>query len=447
VYVRVDLVNDEPVATGTTPENTTLLVDADETITINLCQYVTDVETPCEELIFGIVSEWGGTVEIGEDGHTITFTSDDSEDQFAGFTYSVTDTGDGCNPNFVDCDGTEQFSEPLSAEDTITIMVNREHAPEAHDSSEFVEEDGIVEFYLPATDVDGDPLTFGLVAEPENGCIMELYETTGLVRYRPPAGFTSLVSLSFVARDGELESNEATVTIDVRPLEPGFRFEDGFLRVIGTEGDDFIRLVVQRPRSSQTLATPAGPVVVPPGSGVVVLLNDEIHTIPNKSDLKGIVVRGRGGNDTINVAALTASQTAEVYGEGGNDRITGGRGHDLLLGGDGNDAINGGSGDDLLIGGAGRDRQVGGTGNDLLLGGILDDPCFEMDLRGTLEDWRSAGTSEDRLAAAMPLIGLILDDGQTDWQTSGFGTDLFLRDVVDRLIDYKELEDILIDRS
>ena len=643
VYVRVDPVNDEPVATGTTPDDTPLVGDEHETITIDLCDYARDVETPCEELLFEIVDEWGSTVETGDDGHTITLTPDDSDEEFGGFTYSVTDTGDGCDPDIADCEGTEQFSEPLSAEATISILVDRNDPPciedvdaevdedgsvlvqlddcdpdgdplefglldersqfgsielvdlqlgivrytpdpdwnslldgpdcfvytasdgrevaeatvcvtvreindapiandddietdedtsadvdlwdlvldletpleelsfqivaaenggaelidghivrftpdanyngqasfrytvtdtgegdspalrsgpatvtidvlpvndepVAYPSSVTVEEDGSIVIQLVASDVDGDPLTFELVADPENGCIVEFDETTGLVRFQPHAGFTGIDSLSFVANDGESESNLATVTIDVRPLEPGFRFEDGVLRVVGTEGNDFIRVVSQRTRSSQSLKTPAGSVVVPPGSGYVVVMNQETFTIAKRSDLKRMLVRGRGGNDTINVAALTASQTADLYGEGGNDRITGGRGPDIVVGGDGNDTTNGGGGDDLVIGGAGRDRIVGGIGNDLLVSGSLiesDDPCERLDLRGLLDEWRSASAADERGELAASLVDLVLDDGELDLLTGGIGSDGFLPGVLDRIID-RQPDDVVV---
>ena len=44
-----------------------------------------------------------------------------------------------------------------------------------------------------------------------------------------------------------------------------------------------------------------------------------------------------------------------VWGEGGNDKLLGGRGDDYLDGGDGNDRLVGGAGDDVLVGGAGSD--------------------------------------------------------------------------------------------
>ena len=53
-----------------------------------------------------------------------------------------------------------------------------------------------------------------------------------------------------------------------------------------------------------------------------------------------------------------------LYGEGGNDFLTGGSGNDRLHGGVGNDELLGGSGNDTLWGETGLDTLEGGSGND-----------------------------------------------------------------------------------
>jgi Ca2+-binding RTX toxin-like protein len=87
------------------------------------------------------------------------------------------------------------------------------------------------------------------------------------------------------------------------------------------------------------------------------------------------------GNDTITVNSTyldgfsTLSYT--VFGNGGNDNISGGNnfsnfgsfgGDDSLYGGEGNDTLNGLGGEDKLEGGTGNDSLGGGLGDDLLLG-------------------------------------------------------------------------------
>ena len=67
---------------------------------------------------------------------------------------------------------------------------------------------------------------------------------------------------------------------------------------------------------------------------------------------------------------------------GGNDKIVGGAGADILIGHAGNDDITGGEGDDVLIGGYGSDRLVGSSGKDIL---------FANELTGLAQKLRPVG--------------------------------------------------------
>ena len=69
-----------------------------------------------------------------------------------------------------------------------------------------------------------------------------------------------------------------------------------------------------------------------------------------------------------------------LYGEGGNDNLTGNSGNDSLYGGSGNDYLYGNDGDDTLDGGTGNDWLYGGNGNDTYIFG----KGYGND---TIEDW------------------------------------------------------------
>jgi serralysin len=58
------------------------------------------------------------------------------------------------------------------------------------------------------------------------------------------------------------------------------------------------------------------------------------------------------------------------YVLGGNDRLTGSAGSDVVNGYTGHDSISGGAGNDVLRGLAGSDTVIGGAGDDILSGGI-----------------------------------------------------------------------------
>ncbi|MBF9044585.1 hypothetical protein HKCCE4037_14670 [Rhodobacterales bacterium HKCCE4037] len=73
-------------------------------------------------------------------------------------------------------------------------------------------------------------------------------------------------------------------------------------------------------------------------------------------------IEGFTGDDTID--ATGATETRLIWGNSGDDNLTGGGGDDILLGGSGNDLLIGGAGDDTMQGGTGADTFVGGAGND-----------------------------------------------------------------------------------
>lgn len=76
-------------------------------------------------------------------------------------------------------------------------------------------------------------------------------------------------------------------------------------------------------------------------------------------------VAGGAGDDLLSAppGRSPAHQTF-VYGNGGDDRLTGGPGPDRLEGQAGDDVLEGGDGDDDLEGGDGADRFRGGPGTD-----------------------------------------------------------------------------------
>jgi Ca2+-binding RTX toxin-like protein len=78
---------------------------------------------------------------------------------------------------------------------------------------------------------------------------------------------------------------------------------------------------------------------------------------------------GGEGADTINASAITSTSVGIlVYGDAGNDTITGGSGNDTIFGGAGADRIAGGIGGDQMTGGAGVNTYVYGAGAVALTG-------------------------------------------------------------------------------
>ena len=83
------------------------------------------------------------------------------------------------------------------------------------------------------------------------------------------------------------------------------------------------------------------------------------------SRVRQVVVHARGGDDSVNLAAVKVPTM--IWGGLGNDRIYTGSGEDTIYGDQGNDTIYGGMSDDWLVGGDGNDEIWGAAGSDWIL--------------------------------------------------------------------------------
>jgi Ca2+-binding RTX toxin-like protein len=87
---------------------------------------------------------------------------------------------------------------------------------------------------------------------------------------------------------------------------------------------------------------------------------------------------GMDGDDILNGGAafdmlLGGNGADTIYGNGGNDWMRGHAGNDILYGGAGDDQLLGEDGDDILAGGAGADRLTGGLGQDSFVYAVMTD--------------------------------------------------------------------------
>ncbi|MFG2621181.1 FG-GAP-like repeat-containing protein [Streptomyces sp. NPDC048507] len=179
------------------------------------------------------------------------------------------------------------------------------------------------------TDPDGSPLTAALVTGPAHGTLT--LNANGSFTYQPAATYVGSDSFTYKATDGTVDSNVATVTLNV---------------TAGCHG---------------LAATITGNGVVNGTSGADVIVTG------NGNDS----VAGNGGNDTI----CTFGGNDSVSAGSGADYVDAGDGSDAVSGGDGADVIRGGAGSDSLSGGAGNDTVVGGADSDSLAGGNGTDVC------------------------------------------------------------------------
>ncbi len=134
--------------------------------------------------------------------------------------------------------------------------------------------------------------------------------------------------------------------------------------------------------------------------------------------------------------------------------MTGGSGHDALLGGEGDDKLKGNDGRDLLIGGVGKDDLNGGKGDDLLISGwtaydddiqsiekIMTEWVSEEQLRHACRE--SAIQSVVSLQASGPGQSVFNDDDEKDKLKGDKDRDWFFSEIGrDKLKDLKGNEDL-----
>ncbi|MGH9223069.1 MAG: Ig-like domain-containing protein, partial [Acidimicrobiales bacterium] len=209
VSITVTPVNDPPVAN---PDSKS--TDQDKVLTIPAAELLAnDTPGPPDEatqtLRIDSVSKVETTVgEVSLASGTVTYTPRPRFNGTDSFRYRVCDDG-----------VTAGAPAPRCAEAAVNVtvrFVNR--PPVATDATESTNEDTPKTLALGATDPESDPLSFFIVSAPARGRL----SGTGPTRtYTPDSDSFGPDSFTFKANDGALDSNVATVTISVRPVNDG----------------------------------------------------------------------------------------------------------------------------------------------------------------------------------------------------------------------------------
>jgi len=140
-----------------------------------------------------------GALVLNEDG-TFLYTPDTNFFGDDSFTYQAQDP-----------------SGERSLVTTVSLFVeNQNDAPVASDVTPATDEDTPLEAILPASDPDGDALTFEILTGPTHGTLDLLDD--GAFRYTPAQDYFGADAFTFRASDGQLPSNTGTVTIEVAPV-------------------------------------------------------------------------------------------------------------------------------------------------------------------------------------------------------------------------------------
>ncbi|MBW3662014.1 MAG: tandem-95 repeat protein [Actinobacteria bacterium] len=205
VTVTVNPVNDAPVA-----DDLGAITDEDTAVDVTLT--ANDVEG--DPFVFSIVvGPASGTLSpIGAGASVVTYTPDADANGMDSFTYRASDADDG----------------PIA---TVTLDVTPVNdAPVASPAEETTAEDTPLEGALLATDVDGDELSYVVVAPPAHGeVVLGVGEA---FTYTPHVDYNGADSFTFKANDGVADSNVAAVSITVTPVNDAPEAADNLAWVV-----------------------------------------------------------------------------------------------------------------------------------------------------------------------------------------------------------------------
>jgi subtilisin family serine protease len=216
VNLTVFPINDAPLAMSdsvSTQEDTVvnILISA-------LLSNDTDVDGDALSLI-EVSNPTHGTVSLM--GETITFTPEANYYGQAQFNYTISD-GKATSTGLV----------------LVTIPAVND-APVATDSAVETQEDISKGIVLQASDIDSQALSYTIISGPVRGMLSAISGNS--VTYTPINNFAGMDSFRFKTSDGELESNEATVTISVQAVNDApVAIQDAF------ETDEDTKLIITK---------------------------------------------------------------------------------------------------------------------------------------------------------------------------------------------------------
>jgi VCBS repeat-containing protein len=194
VTIIVTNVNDSPGAEGetySTNEDVPLVVPRPGVLANDV-----DIDSPTLTAL-RVSGPDHGTLAVGVDGG-FTYTPDANYNGPDRFVYRVSDGAGG------------------SALATVSLTINAvEDAPIANNQVRSLSEDSLRTLTLTGSDAEGSPVTFTIVTSPAHGVLIG---TLPILTYDPDPNYSGPDSFSFKVNDGGLDSNIATVSLTVTPV-------------------------------------------------------------------------------------------------------------------------------------------------------------------------------------------------------------------------------------
>ncbi|HZE96062.1 MAG TPA: Ig-like domain-containing protein [Planctomycetota bacterium] len=189
-----------------------------------------------------------------------------------------------------------------SAPATVSITVIQPNtAPVANDQSVTTNEDTSLSFALSASDADGDPLSFAIVGSPTKGGVVL---NGAVATYTPNPDVNGTDSFTFKVNDGSLNSNLATVTVTITPVNDAPVAQNG-LAVVNEDAQGLIPLQAFDVDSAVLTYS-----IVGQGAKGVAVLNGSVVTYTPNPDANGTDVFTFKVNDGAldsNIATVTVT--------------------------------------------------------------------------------------------------------------------------------------------
>ncbi|MCR4414934.1 MAG: Ig-like domain-containing protein [Thermoguttaceae bacterium] len=146
-----------------------------------------------------------GTLVLGSDG-AFEYTPAPNFYGTDSFVYRVSDGAVQSDPATATITVAAVNDAPIAADESFATLENQ---PIVVGTAGVLDND---------TDADGDPLSAVLVDEPDHGTLV--LNADGSFEYTPQSGFSGVDAFSYVANDGQADSNVATVTIEIAAPDP-----------------------------------------------------------------------------------------------------------------------------------------------------------------------------------------------------------------------------------
>lgn len=231
VAITVNAVNDAPIVTG--PPTFTL----DEDVPTGMATYqIVDVDSDeAPGPLRVIMSVNNGRMTLASTAN-LTFTSGTgTQDALMNFTGLLADlntaigtvtyvtvldyNGPDTLSMLVDDQGNTGSGGPLtdSTATAITVLPIND-SPVSTDVAQSISEDTTDTIQLLSADVDLDPLTYAIVTQPTSGTLTNFDPVNGTVDYIADLNYFGPDSFTFRTNDGTVDSNVATVSLTVTPV-------------------------------------------------------------------------------------------------------------------------------------------------------------------------------------------------------------------------------------